>query len=154
MLFLLFQLGEDRYALPANRVVEVLPLVGLKEFPQAPAGVAGAFSYRGQPVPVIDLIQLCLGRPARLRLSTRIILVNYPDDAGQNHLLGLMAERANETIRREPGEFAPSGVINPAAPYLGPIAANDRGLIQWIEVRQLLPPHARAVLFRELIAAV
>ena len=38
MLFLLFQLGNDRYALDASRVVEVLPLVELKHLPLAPRG--------------------------------------------------------------------------------------------------------------------
>jgi len=50
MLFLLFQLGQDRYALEASRVIEVLPLVSLKRIPQAPRGVAGLFNYRGRPV--------------------------------------------------------------------------------------------------------
>ena len=35
MLFLLFQLGADRYALPARDVAEVLPLVALKGVPGA-----------------------------------------------------------------------------------------------------------------------
>ena len=38
MLFLLFQLGEDRYALDAGQVVEVLPLVGIT---RDSAGAAG-----------------------------------------------------------------------------------------------------------------
>ena len=36
MLFLLFQLGQDRYALDASRVVEVVPLLTLKQFPRPP----------------------------------------------------------------------------------------------------------------------
>ena len=44
MLFLLFQLGKERYALPASRVVEVVPLLELKQLPQAPKGVAGIFN--------------------------------------------------------------------------------------------------------------
>ena len=64
MLFLVFQLGKDRYALEARRVVEVVPLLGLKKVPQAPKAVAGIFNYRGRPVPAIDLCQLALGQPA------------------------------------------------------------------------------------------
>ena len=41
MLFLLFRLGHDRYALEARRVVEVVPLLALKKIPQAPRGVVG-----------------------------------------------------------------------------------------------------------------
>ena len=39
MLFILFQIGRDRYALPASRVIEVLPLMNLKRVPGAPEGV-------------------------------------------------------------------------------------------------------------------
>jgi chemotaxis-related protein WspB len=61
MLFLLFQLGSERYALDASRVVEVVPLLCLQRLPQAPPGVAGVFNYRGQPVPAVDLSQLTMG---------------------------------------------------------------------------------------------
>lgn len=148
MLFVLFQLGQDRYALDATQVAEVLPLVSVTQIPQAPAAVAGVFNYRGAPVPAIDLSQLTFGRPVRRRLNTRIVLVHYPDDRGAMHLLGLIAERATETLRREPADFTASGVTNAAAPYLGPVAADSRGLIQWIEVNQLLPASVRDLLFQ------
>ena len=101
MLFLVCQMGRERYAVEASRIVEVVPLVSLKRLPQAPKGVAGVFNYRGQPVPAIDLCELTLGHKAAERLSTRIILVNYPDASGQNHLLGLIAEYATELLRKE-----------------------------------------------------
>lgn len=148
MLFVLFQLGQDRYALDAGQVAEVLPLVSMTQIPQAPAAVAGVFNYRGAPVPAIDLSQLTLGRPVRRRLNTRIVLVHYPDDRGAMHLLGLIAERATETLRREVTAFTASGVTNAAAPYLGPVAADSRGLIQWIEVNRLLPASVRELLFQ------
>jgi len=151
MLFLQFQLGEDRYALDSSLVVEVLPLLGIKQIPRAPAGVAGAFDYRGKPVPVIDLSVLALGRPARLRMSTRIIIVRYPDGNGTPHQLGLIAEKATETVRRDPADFADSGVINDGAPYLGPVATDPNGLVQRIELAQLLPVAIRDVLFKQTL---
>lgn len=149
MLFLLFQLGQDRYALEASQVVEVLPLVSIKQIPHTPAGVAGVFNYRGSPVPVIDLTELTLGRPARSRLSTRIIVVHYSEDSGHSKLLlGLIAEMATETVRREPADFVASGVTSDVAAYLGPVAADSRGLIQWVKINKLLPESVRDVLFR------
>ena len=145
MLFLLFQLGRDRYALEAAHVVEILPLVGVKEIPRAPSAVVGLFNHRGQPVPLIDLSELMLGRPAKKLLSTRIILVRSGAE-GEDRLLGLIAEKATETLRRDPGDFVPSGVTNDAAAYLGPVAPDPRGFIQWIQVDQLLPPSLRAML--------
>ena len=149
MLFLQFQLGKDRYALDSSQVVEVLPLLGIKQIPHAPAGVAGAFNYRGKPVPVIDLSQLTLDRPARVHMSTRIVIVRQPGANGAQHMLGLIAERATETVRRDPADFADSGVVNDEVPYLGPVATDREGLLQWIEVGKLLPASVREVLFRE-----
>src|SRR5947209_2653698 len=132
MLFLLFQLGKDRYALEASRVIEVLPLLELKSIPQAPRGVAGVFNYRGRPVPVVDLSELALGQPAGERLSTRIIVVNYPDDSGHDQPLGLIAEHATEIIRRESRDFVEPGVNVGAPPYLGPVLMDGQGAIQWV----------------------
>ena len=44
MLFLLFRLGKDRYAIEARQVVEVLPMLAAKQIPHAPPAVRGAYS--------------------------------------------------------------------------------------------------------------
>ena len=147
MLFLLFELGHERYALDVRQVAEVLPLLTIKPIPQTPAAVAGVMNFRGVPVPVIDVSQLTLGRPSQRRLSTRIVLVHYPDAEGGTRLLGLIAERATETLRREPADFLPSGVTSEGAPYLGPVTPDAGGLLQWIDVTTLPPPAVRDVLF-------
>ena len=145
MLFLLFHLGNDRYALDTRQIVEVIPMITLKRLPQAPAGLAGLFNYRGLPVPALDLSQLALGRPAQKRLSTRIIIVNRRDGSEADHLLGVIAERATETLRRDPGDFVASGVNDAGAPYLGPVLADTSGLIQWVDVDKMLTPAMRAL---------
>jgi chemotaxis-related protein WspB len=147
MMFLLFHLGKDRYVLDASRVIEVLPLVALKKIPGAPQGVAGLFNYQGQPVPAIDLSDLTLGQPSADRLSTRIIIVNYPDEAGRNHPLGLIAERATEIIRRESREFAEPGLKVGGAAYLGPVLLDSQGVIHLVREQHLLPDHVRDSLF-------
>lgn len=143
MLFLLFTLGEQRFALPARAVIEVLPRVPLKPIPQAPHWVGGVFAYRGQVVPVIDVRALALGEPAVPRTSTRVVLVQ----ARPGQALGLVLEHVNETLRCDPAEFKPYGVDNPQARYLGPIREDARGLLQWISVDELLDERARALLY-------
>ena len=150
MLFLLFQLGRDHYALDAVQVAEVLPLVRVKKIRRAPAGVAGVFTYRGAPVPVLDLSALALGRPAHALLSTRMLIVHYPDATGTKRLLALVAEKATGTLRCEPADFVASGVRSDGAPYLGPVVNDARGLIQWIDVEKLLPASVREVLFQQI----
>lgn len=147
MLFILFQLGADRYALPARDVAEVLPLVTLKEIPGAPRGVAGLMDYRGAPLPVIDLSALALGRPAARRISTRLLVVDYGATGGSRHLLGLLAERATELLAKPPEAFQPAGVQGAQTRYLGPVASDARGLIQRVDVGALLNDDLRAALF-------
>jgi len=149
MLFLLFQLGKDRYALDASRVVEVAPLLAMKRLPQAPKGVAGIFNYRGRPVPAVDLCEMATGAPASERLSTRIIIVNYRHENGTEHLLGLIAENATETLRKNTKDWVDSGVTIGAAPYLGPVLLDSRGAIQWVNEQHLLGKPLRDLLFTE-----
>lgn len=147
MLFLLFQLGDDRYALEASRVVEAVPLLELRRLPQAPKGVAGMINYLGRPVPVVDVSELTLGQCARERLSTRIILVNHADDAGRAHLLGLIAERATDLLHKEPSDLAqPVGHASRAA-YLGPVFIDGKGPVQCLREQELLPEPVRKLLF-------
>jgi chemotaxis-related protein WspB len=144
VLFLVFQLGEHRYAIDASQIAEVLPLVAINTIARAPEEVAGIFVYRGAPVPVIDLSQLFEGRPAERRLSTRVIIVRYPSGSGDTRLLGLIAEKATETIRREACDFVDSGVLNERAPYLGSVATDARGLVQRVDVARLLTARHQA----------
>jgi chemotaxis-related protein WspB len=146
MLFLVFQVGAHRYAIDAAQVAEVLPLVPINAIARAPEEIAGVLVYRGAPVPVVDLSQLLEGRPAERRLSTRVVVVHYPlgKDVGKDglkgetRLLGLIAEKATETIRREALEFVDSGVVNDRAPYLGSVAPDTRGMVQRVDIGRLL----------------
>ena len=147
MVVVLFELGTDRYALDASQVNEVLPLVALRPLPQAPPEIAGVFNFRGTPVPVVDLNQVTTGRPSTPRLSTRIIVSRYPDSQGTPRLLGLIAERVTQTARCDPAEFVESGIVNPDAPYLGPIATTSAGMLQRIDVSRILPAAVSQMLF-------
>ncbi len=149
MLFVLFQLGQDRYAIDARQIIEVLPLMRLKRLPQAPTGVAGVLDYRGVPVPVIDVSDLALGRAAAERISTRILIV----DGADGNRLGLIAERTNEMLNREAADFVEAGVVVDAAPYLGPVTRDARGLVQWITPEKLFSPAVRKALFQQVAEA-
>jgi chemotaxis-related protein WspB len=148
MLFLVFELDGDRYALETRQLIEVLPLVNLKRLSKAPPGIAGMFDYHGQPVPAVDLSEVILGRAARRRMNTRIVIVNYPGADDTPRPLGLIAERATATARLDAAQFNETGVSHGDTPYLGPVARDARGLIQWLTLPQLLPPAVRNVLFK------
>ena len=147
-LFLVFRIGDERYALQAIEVAEVLPRLPLKPIARAPQWVAGVFAYRGAVVPVIDLSALTFGQPAQARTSTRLVLVHYcPDAATPAQLLGLILEQATDTLRCDAAEFQPYGLDNRQAPYLGPVRKDALGLLQWVRVADLLDEEVRALLF-------
>ena len=164
MLFLLFELDGERYALDAAQIVEVRALAPVKSIPGAPPWIAGAIDQRGEPVPVIDVAQLALGRAARRLRSTRLVVVRYrrhdaqpgargdsdSDSDGNGNgerMLGLIVEHATQTCRIDPARFADSGIATPHARWLGPVAGDASGFVQWVDVRRMLDDDARALLF-------
>ncbi|MCS4246743.1 chemotaxis protein CheW [Pseudomonas sp. BIGb0164] len=147
-LYLVFRIGQERYALKATEVAEVLPRLPLKPIAHAPVWVAGIFAHRGVLVPVIDLSALTFGAAAQARTSTRLVLVNYqPQPWLEARWLGLILEQATDTLRCDPAEFQPYGLDNPQAPYLGPVREDAQGLMQWIGVNDLLNDEVRTLLF-------
>lgn len=147
-LFLLFRIGEERYALEAVEIAEVLPRRPLRAIAHAPHWVAGVFAHRGQVVPVIDVSALTFGHAASTRTSTRLVLVHYrPDAERPEQLLGLVLEQATDTLRCPRCEFKAYGLDNRQAPYLGPVRESESGLLQWIRVQELLSDPVRELLY-------
>lgn len=150
MLYLLFQIGDDRYALDSSQIDMVLPLVRCKKIPGAPAWVEGLFSHDDTPVPVIDISMLATGTPGVHRLSTRVVLVRFQPKGQMERLLGLQVEHATTTLHCDAADFIDSGVDHNAARYLGPVKRHENRLIQRIEVADLLDASVHALLFPEV----
>ncbi|MFL9932673.1 chemotaxis protein CheW [Paraburkholderia sp. RL18-103-BIB-C] len=151
MLFILFTLDSERYVIDATQVERLMPLTPQappKAIPGAPSWVAGVLDHEGAPLPLIDLPALALGRPAAQLMSTRVVLVRYPH-AGAVRLLALLLEGATRTIRLDAEAFHETGIDMPHARYLGPVASDAGGLVQWVRVEHLLPDDVRALLFPE-----
>ncbi|MDC8760501.1 chemotaxis protein CheW [Janthinobacterium fluminis] len=142
---LIFHLGADRYALPLGAVVRVLPLLQLKRLPQAPAAVAGLMDFHGTPVPVVELCVLAGLAPAPEQVDTRIVVVDYAAPDGGAHWLGLLAQQVRGVQEVAPAALRDSGVA--AAPFLGQVASDAAGIVQLVELAQLLPQALRAALF-------
>lgn len=138
MLILFFYLGDVKYSIKCEKVREVAPIVTLKKVPNTPGYFAGLFNYRGMIVPVIDLCQLIQGRPCEMRLSTRIILVDYLRDDDTPYVLGLMAERVTEAVRKSEDVFVSPGINMGEAPYLRGIVMEEKKMIHYIDL-DLLP---------------
>jgi chemotaxis-related protein WspB len=145
MKVLVFSIGADRYGLRLRVIARVLPVVELKHIPLAPDFVAGLLDLHGEPVPVIDLSRLAGVIPEQVWFDTRIILVDYPAD-GAVRPLGLLAEHVIGIETIDDTALADSGVDG--APFLGQVASGPAGMLQLVELDQLLSPDVRALLFQ------
>jgi chemotaxis-related protein WspB len=145
MLLIVFRLGDDRCALDAGRVVEVLPLLPIVRVLGAPPEISGGFSYRGRFVPVVDLCLRLLGRPAGHQLSTRLVLVTIGGDNGPC-LLGLVLEKATSTVRCDPAELIPPAVGSRDHPWLGALLPDAAGQVRLIDVDRLIADDIRPFL--------
>lgn len=150
MLLLLFEIGDGRYALNAEQIVSVVPLVKLKKIPLMPDYVAGLMNYRGEAIPVIDLGQLVTGTPSAARFSTRIILIKYETATGQKEKkLGLIASQVTETVKTKLLTPPSSGVLMDENLYPDGIESESEGMIQWFDLKRILPDRKIDVLFQE-----
>ncbi len=149
MLVLVFYLGEEKYMLKHDKVREISPMVVLKKMSHSPDYFAGFFNYRGQVVPVIDLCQLIQGYPCKMRLSTRIILVNDENTSSTAAIFGLVAERVTEAVKKPPSTFISPGIPLQHSPYLeGFMIEQDQmipclnltALANWLHLQPLLEP--------------
>ena len=145
MKVLVFHIGPDRYGLALAGVARVLPVVALKHLPLAPPFVAGLMDLHGEPVPVIDLSRLAGLVPAQTWFDTRIILVDYPLADGAKACLGLLAEHVTGIEALDPAALRESGIDS--APFLGRVAGSAAGMLQLVQLEQLLTPEVRKLLF-------
>lgn len=125
MLYLVFDIGDDGYALATSEIVEMLPFIAPRPVRGAPAGMVGSIRYRGRYLPVIDLTAIELRRPAELRMGTRIAVVSVPIGNGAE-TVGLILENATEMLRCEAAAF-------------NPFTQGPRGLVQCLDLQTLLP---------------
>ena len=147
MLLLTFQAGGQVYGLDARSVVQVAPFPTCTPLPHAPAFVAGLITWRGCTVPVIDISVLLENTPSRPLLSTRLVVIDYPQPDGGSQPLGLLVEKAVETAKPDETRREPQKVTIPDAPYLNGTAEHDGKLIQRLTVEDLLPALVRRLLF-------
>ncbi len=96
-----FQLGEEQYGIPVERVREVVNAERITRVPGTPFYVRGVVNLRGRVVPVIDLRQR-LGLKSAPPERARIMVV---EDGSA--VVGMLVDRASEVVRITPEQLQP-----------------------------------------------
>jgi purine-binding chemotaxis protein CheW len=93
--------GGD-YAVPINRVQEIVRVPEITRVPHAQPGVEGVINLRGRVLPVVDLAaRLGLGITERAR-SARVVVVD-----GGTESIGLLVDGVSEVLRVSASDVEP-----------------------------------------------
>lgn len=141
MLYIQFVIDNDRYLLPTDKVVTIMPTVQMQPVSGMQAYFPGCVNFRGETVPVIDVVQLFKGRAARQRLSTRIIVITMNTKAHQQNKVGLLVEKVIELIKLEDGDFSGLTADMQKISGLDAAAEDEYGVLYRVRSDKLLPRH-------------
>jgi purine-binding chemotaxis protein CheW len=114
---LVFSLGGAPYALPIERVREIVRPRTLTAVPHVPREVLGVISLRGEIVQVLDTCRRLGLAPTASARHSRVIVLNGEDAA----VTGLLVDAVHEVLRVEESEVRPppngdDGLITGLAP--------------------------------------
>ena len=152
-----FQVGAERFAIDTTSITEVIPCIPARPVPAAPKALVGVIEYRGAVVPVLDLCRLFEVGDCPVRLSSRILVcdldasgVRWGGDAADRPLLGVLAENVTRVTTLDPE--APGSHPGPSTEGfsgLGRIFRDGDGLLQLVEVNDLIPAEVLAAVVRD-----
>ncbi|HEX3159713.1 MAG TPA: chemotaxis protein CheW [Gemmatimonadaceae bacterium] len=124
MHLLLFTLDSHRFALPLDRVREIVHAVEITPLAGAPGVVEGVVDVRGAVVPVLD-VRARFRLPARpVRLSDHLVLAE-----GAGRLVALRVDRAVGTDEVPPEAVTMPGANDPAMAHLAGVVTLDDGMV-------------------------
>jgi purine-binding chemotaxis protein CheW len=142
---LLFELSNERFALPLDAVLEVVRAVALRSLPNAPPIVEGIIDVRGEIVPILD-IRTRFGLPARpIALSDHFVLVRV-----HARRLGFRVDRAValtqlESLSMERAINLPRGIA-----HIAGVASQPDGIVLLHDLSAFLSTVEREGLDRAL----
>jgi purine-binding chemotaxis protein CheW len=121
---LVFEIGGQRFGLPADDVQEVLRAVAFVPLPRAPAVVEGIINLRGQVVPVLD-IRRRFRLPAKpLELTDHLVIARA---AGRR--VALRVDRALALKELGANDVEEAKSVVPGMEYVTWVAKQDHDLI-------------------------
>jgi len=110
---LTFRLADSPYAIPVERVREIVRLRSITPVPRVPRAIVGVIALRGEIVQVVDLrmrLRLAASPPTR---STRVIVLHGDDD----RVTGVLVDEVRDVLRVgeeaiRPSTASDSGAVN------------------------------------------
>ena len=118
-----FRLGDQRYVLPIEQVIEVTLIPKISRLPRSPSHLAGVINLRGRIIPIIDVRPLLKIPEKKKTKDFRIVITR-----GDGPELGIIVERVDGIVEAEPDDIRlrPEADRSARDPYLsGQIETHD-----------------------------
>src|SRR6266446_7263771 len=134
-----FQIGEQEFAVGVAAVERVLRAVEIAPLPEAPPGVRGVINLQGRIVPVFDLWTR-FGQPARtLRASDHLLVART-----HSRTVALLVDSVVGVVPRGKVQVTPAAEILPDLESISGVMKLDGGLVLVHDVERFLSIEADA----------
>ncbi len=121
---LVFTVAQQRYALGADDVVEILRAVAIARLPSAPPAVEGLVNVRGALVAVLD-VRVRFGLPAKpVEPSDRFVLAR-----SRGRVVALRVDEVHELAEVPVADLDSTRDVVPAAAHVAGVAKLPDGLV-------------------------
>jgi chemotaxis signal transduction protein len=134
--FVLFPLGQKRYALPASRVSELARPDTLQTFPHTSKHVSGVLLRRGGILPVCDIAEVVAGKDVPPR---KFYLIAVREIAGHRERTAIPVSGECELTNAE--LLSPTGKL---PGYVRGLLSLKNEIVEVVDLEKLLAPEANA----------
>jgi purine-binding chemotaxis protein CheW len=131
----LFELGEEQYAVPIAMVREVVRVADITRVPHAPAHIRGVMNLRGRILPVVELGTRLGLAPAEIGPASRVVVAEV-----LGRLLGYLVDRVVQVTKITEGSVvpAPDEVRSSSGEAITGIGRRGDRLILMLELERIL----------------
>ena len=149
MRLVVFNLGEEEFAVEVAQVQEIIEMQDITRLPRAPGFIKGILNLRGKILPVIDLRER-LGLPESSSEAQRIVITQL-----EEQFVGMMVDSVTEVlpIAASALEPPPPLVADVSGAYLRGLARLDDRLLILMDLSRILSAEDVEALATEQAAA-
>ncbi len=101
-LFLIFNLGEKNYAIPAEKIMEIVQLPALTIIEKFPEYIIGLLNLRGQIISVVDFIKLLGLEPETYTPEHQVLILEC-----EKRAIGIIVSSIKDVTRLDKKGFTP-----------------------------------------------
>jgi purine-binding chemotaxis protein CheW len=118
--YLTFKLAHETFAIPVSKVIKILEMQKVTEFPGAPSFMKGVINLRGDVLPIIDAREKFGMKAGEYDSRTCILVLEAKSESDQMHI-GAIVDCVLDVISYQddeikmaptPGSHYPSEVVN------------------------------------------